>query len=58
MKITTSIKLLCGLIVSATFSTSATAAIILSTGEYSENFDDRIATTTSVTGAFSATAGV
>jgi hypothetical protein len=58
MRLTTGVSLLSGILALAMSVTPAGAAIILNTGDYSENFDDRIATTTTVSGAFSSTAGV
>jgi hypothetical protein len=54
----TRLAFLLALVACATTCASLSAAVILNTGSYSENFDDRISTTTTVNAAFSSTVGV
>jgi hypothetical protein len=58
MKLTTGARLFCCILALSLSGTPIGAAVILNTGSHSENFNDRIATTTTVPLAFSSTAGV
>jgi hypothetical protein len=57
MKLTIGARVFYGIVALSMGGTPLGAAVILSSGDYSENFDDRIATTNTVVGAFSSTAG-
>ena len=58
MRLTTGVALLCGVTALSVSGTVIRGAVILSSGNYAENFDDTISAATTVNGAFSSTAGV